>query len=120
MSGERLHILVLDDDPAIIELIEDVLGAECAITVANTIDEASAALEVGYYDILLCDLMTDGVVSTAFLDTVAARHPALRRVLMSGCPTHEWQGMLDRSVVVAALSKPFELTELWAVIRSNE
>jgi CheY-like chemotaxis protein len=55
LRGERLHILVLDDDPAITEVIEDVLGAECSITVANTIDEASAALEVACYDVLLCD-----------------------------------------------------------------
>jgi two-component system, cell cycle response regulator CpdR len=120
VGGERLHILVLDDDPVITELIADVLGAECSVTVANTIDEASAALELGDYDLLLCDLMIDSVVSTAFLETVAARRPALRRVLISGSPNHEWQGMLERGVVVAALSKPFESNELWAVIRSNE
>jgi hypothetical protein len=33
----------------------------------------------------------------------------------SGSPNREWQGTLDRGVVVAALSKPFESTELSAV-----
>ena len=58
MAGERLHIVVLDDDPNISELIEEGLGSlceGCAITVANSIDDATAALEVGRNDVLLSD-----------------------------------------------------------------
>src|ERR1700744_4339856 len=116
MSGERLHILVLDDDPTITDLVEDVLGADCSITIANTIDDARAALEAGQYEVLLCDYVLDGASSTAFLESVAVHHPALRRVLMTGTSNAEWRDMLDRGVVVSALSKPFDLNQLWAVI----
>ena len=57
-----------------------------------------------------------GGVSTLFLETVAVRHPAVRRVLMSGSPHREWHSILDRGVVVATLAKPFDLNQLWAVI----
>jgi DNA-binding NtrC family response regulator len=123
MDGERLHIVVLDDDPDVTVLIEEGLGSictGCAITVTNSIEDASAALEVGRNDVLLSDYRIGRGVSTEFLETMAVRHPELRRVLMSGSPSAEWQGMLDRGVVGAALAKPFDLNQLWAVLRSDE
>lgn len=116
MSRKRLRILVLDDDRSITDLLADLLEPLFAITVANSFDEGQAALAKRRYDIFLCDYLVDGVASTAFLTSVAARHPGLRRVLMSGSPLRDWREMLARGVVVAALAKPFTLDELCAVI----
>ena len=120
MRNECMRILVLDDDRAITGVIEDVLRPVCALTIANSFDEAAAALCMNHYDLFLCDYMIDGLPSTLFLEAVALRHPSLRCVLMTGSPRHEWNGMLVRGVVVAALSKPFDLNQLRAVIRSNQ
>ena len=116
----KLRVLILDDDPAITELLADLLASDCAVTIANQIDAAMAALDIDGTDLLLCDYRLDGAPSTGFLEAVALRYPTVRRVLMTGSPSREWQPILDRGLVVAALIKPFGLNQLWALLRPNE
>jgi DNA-binding NtrC family response regulator len=121
MNSQRLHILVLDDDWSITNLLACLLEPEADVTTAHSFDEARAALAVGAaFDVLLCDYRVDGVASSAFLACVAACHPRLRRVLMTGSPLREWEVMLTLGVVAVALRKPFTIEQLSAALRPDE
>jgi DNA-binding NtrC family response regulator len=117
MEDERLRVLVVDDDWTITGMLEDILGRTCSVEVAHSVGEARRALQERAFDVLFCDWILDDVPSRGFLGRVAADHPSLRRVLMTGSPGHEWRDLLDGGVVCSALAKPFDLGALWAQLR---
>ena len=114
--GVARRVLVVDDDPDILEALSEILEAEgYDVQRARNGREALQRLEQGLPDLVLLDLMMpvmDGWEFARSLDP-GARPPI---IVLSA----------DRNVSVKAkeigalgwLAKPFELTELLAAVRS--
>lgn len=109
------RVLVVDDEPAIRELLEVALalrGAE--VTAAASLADARAALAHANFDVVLVDETLGRHDSgAAFVLDLAADRPALPRVLMTGAPS------IDHLPIGAAknlLRKPFSLDEVVRVI----
>jgi CheY-like chemotaxis protein len=109
------RVLVLDDEPAIRELLEVALalrGAE--VTVAASLTEARHALAHQPFDVMLVDETLGSHDSGAALVMDLGRTmPEMARVLMTGAPSVEH---LPAEACRWLLRKPFSLDEVVRVI----
>ena len=109
------RVLVIDDEPAIRELLEVALalrGAE--VTTAATLGEARHALAHNTYDVVLVD-ETLGTHDSGAALVVDLGHamPGMARVLMTGAPTIDH---LPPDACRWLLRKPFSLAEVVRLI----
>jgi CheY-like chemotaxis protein len=85
--ARQLSVLVVDDEPSIVRLIEKALTLHGArVATAGTGTEAIAQVEAAPFDVVLCDHRMPGMSGTVVHEHVVARRPELRSrfVLMSG------------------------------------
>ena len=116
------QILVVDDDTAILKLIETVLKSKgMAPTVAATVGQAQEALKKNAdFSVILCDhLLPDGL-GVEFLRDLRTQRPDLVRVLMTG--------LYDKALAMDAINsgeiyrflvKPFTVEDLLATISQS-
>jgi CheY-like chemotaxis protein len=117
--GRPLRLLVVDDEPVILDLLVDALaGGRHAVDTAAGGAEAIRKLEKGRYDLLLLDLKMPGLDGRQVFEAIEARWPELRRrvVFASGDTVH-----LETRAFVArtgrpCVDKPFRLETLTAIL----
>jgi CheY-like chemotaxis protein len=106
-----MRVLLLEDDPAVIELLELTLRARGAeLTCLETAGELRAALAAERYDAALLDLSPLGRGVDAAIESARKLQPALRIIVISGSVVVPPRGD------VVWLSKPFEPGELVAAL----
>lgn len=114
----QASILIVDDDAALRETLEDFLGAEGYDTLqAGSVSDARAQLSHGEPDLLLLDINMPGGDGLTLAAELRAR-TALPIIILSGKGS-----MVDRVVGLEVgaddyLAKPFELRELLARVRA--
>jgi CheY-like chemotaxis protein/anti-sigma regulatory factor (Ser/Thr protein kinase) len=114
-----LRILVVDDEPVILDLLVDALaGGWHTVDTAAGGAEAIRKLEKGTYDLLLLDLKMPALDGRQVFEAIEARWPSLRGrvVFASGDTVH-----LETRAFVArtgrpCIDKPFRLEALTAVL----
>jgi DNA-binding NtrC family response regulator len=115
--GERLAILVVDDDPTVLLTYSMILrhhGYE-VIGVASA-REAKVVLEEQRFDMLVCDLALEGSRSGLdVLDFARARYPGIPAVLLTGYANCELGEEAERKRITV-LSKPIEVKGLMDTI----
>jgi DNA-binding NtrC family response regulator len=114
MAGEPLaepgfRVLVVDDDIAIVAVLEAVLRSQSGIDVTGVTSgrEAREALEAGSFDLVLTDVQLgddDGVALAAWIHE---HRPATAVALMTGFATLDSAVAAIREGVVGYLQKPF-------------
>ena len=120
VSARRpLRLLVVDDEPVILDLLVDALsdGRHAVDTAGNGV-EALHKLERGPYDLILLDLKMPEMDGRRLFEAIAARWPELvdRVVFASGDTVHpETRSFVER-VGRPCVDKPFRLEELGAVL----
>jgi PAS domain S-box-containing protein len=109
-----LRILAIDDEPAIADLVAEVLGRRGhAVTVAHSVEAGLRRLEEGGYDLVISDLgLGAGVTGWDLAAAVRDRWPGVRFALATG-----WGAGIDleeahRRGVDTVLAKPFRSAEL--------
>lgn len=115
---ETWDVLVVDDEPVAREGIRRVLGA-AGLRVAAAADARSAVLHPAFAicRIVLCDLMLPDRSGMDLLRALRAARPGLPVVMITGYATSE---NAERALAAGAsgvLMKPFEESELLAVLR---
>lgn len=82
-SGMRSRILVVDDEPAIRAMLEDLLGEDHEVITAESAEEARSILEQDQsFDLILCDLMMLEMTGMALHAWLAVQYPALAAQLV--------------------------------------
>ncbi len=119
-SVDRLHVLVIDDEPALATMIVRVLEHECDVDIALQGREGLERIvhATKPYDVILCDLMMPDMTGMDLFAEVARRFPGLeeRFVLMTGGAfTPRATAFLAR-VHNRRLEKPFDGATLRAAI----
>ncbi len=106
------RILVVDDDPSILELLSRVLAdADMEVTTARRVSVARAFLSREHFDLILTDARMPGETGLEFAEMTRAL--GIATIIMSGEP--EWNtahGMKAQHY----LAKPFDIARLKAVV----
>ncbi len=109
------RVLVVDDEPALLELLAEALGEHADVTTAANGYEARELLENdAEYDVILCDLMMPGMGGVELHGWVASTFPALARrmIFMTGAAyTRAAQEFLS-TVDNERLDKPFRVRDV--------
>jgi CheY-like chemotaxis protein len=111
-----LRVLVVDDDPAVRELLARVLKhVGHVVTSVASAEEALDQFVPLQYDLLFTDLSLGGMDSATFLSHVRALDPLIAAVIVTG-----W-GRLDEGQhtslgAAAVLAKPFSVTQVLQIV----
>ena len=118
-SVHGARILLVEDDEAVRRFVRRVLDrAGYAVHVARSAEEGLGIAESeGAFDLLLTDVILPGRNGRELYEEMAARQPGLRALFMSGY-SHDVLGDGGLPRGTQFLSKPFELNELMAQVRS--
>jgi response regulator RpfG family c-di-GMP phosphodiesterase len=110
-------LLLIDDEPYILELMRTGLAADFEIETAASAEEAALLTGTRKYDVIVCDQVMPGQNGLEFLMRSAELQPETRRIMMTGYINPE---LLSRAVPLAGLSacvlKPAHPNELKRVI----
>jgi len=121
MPAPQPHrLLIVDDDPAIHELVRAMLvGTKWVTGSANSGEEALAQLETGSYDILLADILMPGMDGLELLGRLRKLHPRIPVVMMTLKNTSDHiLGSLMREAA-AYISKPFSRDTLLSTLSNS-
>jgi len=118
LSGPRLKILVVDDEPGIASAVAAALRKRGhLVTVAESGEQALALPPV---DALVCDLNLGGMSGLDLLEVVRSRGSVCRTILMAGLPTFEDCRRALRLGACELLPKPFRIAELVEAVEGGE
>ena len=114
-SGAR-SILVVDDDPAVRQVLMRLLQKDQhTVAVATSAEQALQMLQATSYDIIISDLGMPGMNGWQLLAAARELYPDIRTMLLTG-----WGFQLENDhpahTVDVIMSKPFELQELRTTI----
>ena len=119
-SDRAASVLVVDDEPLILESIRLVLSNEFAVAVTTLPEQALAWMTSGGpYDVVLCDVMMPGMNGIELRDRIHAVSPeqAARIVFVTGgALLPDVRAMLER-VPNAWLEKPIDVDSLREFVR---
>jgi DNA-binding NtrC family response regulator len=83
-SQAKPRLLVVDDEPDMLEFVERVARRRFQVTACQTAEEAIAELARGDYDVLITDQKMPRVSGLELLGRIAGQYPRLVRLLLSG------------------------------------
>ncbi len=115
----RQHVLVIDDQPLVLELISDALVEQgCTVRSCNTGHEALEALAAERFDACLCDFHLPDVDGVELLHTALAGQPHLHGhlALVTGDAQDAVVTCAAEEMDLAVLAKPFRLQQVIGVL----
>jgi CheY-like chemotaxis protein len=112
-------VLLVEDEPLLLESLVRELQGTCRITTATSAAEADLRLAARRYDVIVCDHMLPGEQGLDFLGRTLELMPSTKRILMTGYTSPEF---ISRSVAIAGLSaclvKPVRASDIAAAIKA--
>lgn len=116
-SAAKPRLLVVDDEPDMLEFVERVARRRFEVTPCQSAEEALAELATGEYDVLITDQKMPRVSGLELLGRIAGLYPSLVRVLLSGfTDLPDIQRAVAESHVHAFVLKPVDSHRLLAAI----
>ncbi|HQR31099.1 MAG TPA: response regulator [Blastocatellia bacterium] len=113
------QILVVDDDPALHQLIEGALESDGhTLQHAFNGQEGLDKMARSKFDLVLIDYVMPGMDGGEFLEQLRANHPDLRAMMITGFSTPEAVLIAMRKRVCDFIVKPFSIVELKAAVSS--
>ena len=113
----KVRILITDDQPEIRGVLFDLLSESYECETAGSAEEALARLRGGEFDIVITDIMMDGMSGLEMIPHVRAAAPDTVVVMISGAHTIESAIEAMRAGAFDYVMKPFELKHVEAVVR---
>jgi DNA-binding NtrC family response regulator len=121
MNGEKLKVLVLDDEPIVCKRLKPALEKQGYHV--DTFVQSAAAMEKiqeTTYDIIITDLKMKGVDGMQFLEEAKRRAPKTEVIVITGFATMETAKESFHKGVFDFIAKPFKLSELQEVVARAE
>jgi signal transduction histidine kinase len=113
----KRRVLIVDDDAAILEVLEMRLGAMgFDVTATGNARDALAAVDGGWFDVALVDLRMDPVDGIALMESIHQRQARLPVLIMTAHGTIETAVEAVQRGAFDYLTKPFVRDELRAKI----
>ncbi len=104
---ERRTIMLVDDEPMILESLGALLGRQFTVTVAGSGVEGLELLRGQKIDLIISDNRMPGMGGCEFLARVREISPSTVRFLMTGYPDLEIMDAIKKGVIARYLPKPW-------------
>lgn len=118
MSGDlRAHILIVDDEPEITEILFDLLTADYDCQTVGSAEDALALLAKGQFQLVISDITMAGMSGLEMLPRAKSISPDTVLVMISGMQTVESAIGALRLGAFDYLMKPFDLRHVEAVVK---
>jgi DNA-binding NtrC family response regulator len=117
MSGNKLRVLVLDDEPIVCKRLQpalEKLGFEVDTFTQSV--EAMHQVQQSAYDIVITDLKMKEVDGMRFLEEVKKQRPQTEVIVITGFATMETAKQSFQKGVFDFIAKPFKLSEIQDVV----
>jgi two-component system response regulator HupR/HoxA len=115
----RTKVLVIDDEPALLDVMRQEMGGEFDLETATSAAAAEQLIATRRYAVVVCDHVMPGEAGLDFLVRLYERAPEIRRILLTGYMNPE---LISRSFAVARVSacllKPINYAELTKAVRA--
>ena len=110
------HLLVVDDEPEILQLISLCFNNSCRVTCADNVADACRLLVVEPFDVIITDVMMPGEDGIAFLGRVHESWPELPVILMTGHAQLQMTVSAIKNGAFDFVHKPFDLEYLRKIV----
>jgi DNA-binding NtrC family response regulator len=107
----RATVLVVDDEPDMLEVFTAFLAREHRVIIALDVGRALPVLEDAGCDLVITDIRMPGPSGLVLIDTVHRLRPGMPVLVVSGCDRD------DGIDVFRWIPKPFRRDELLAAVR---
>jgi two-component system response regulator HupR/HoxA len=112
-------VLLVDDEPALLEIFAAILQRHFEVTSANNAQEAEAWLRRKTFKVILADHLMPKETGLDFLTRMRVEFPQVQRILATGNMTPEMMRVVGESnLLFAYLEKPLSITALVQVVQS--
>ena len=112
-AGPRPSVLVVDDDPDLLRLMQIRLSAAgYAVTIAESAERALAQLAVARPRVVVTDLRMSGMDGMALFESIQEKNPSLPVIILTAHGTIPDAVSAVKSGVFGYLTKPFEARTL--------
>ena len=110
------RILVVDDEPTLVELFGDVIGSslDCNLVAATSVAEAKKIIADGEVELLVADVNLPDGKGTELLAPLKKHHPQSSAIVITGQPSLDGAITAIREGAVDFLPKPFTADHLLA------
>lgn len=113
MIEEKPHILIVDDDKRILQLLKQFLEKSgYSVSMALSVDEAKELMEYFVFDLLILDVMLPGVTGVEFAATIKGNKIHVPIILLTALSEIEDKVRGLEAGADDYLSKPFDPREL--------
>jgi len=116
----KARILVVDDEPSLVELAGDVIGRQlpCRLMAAQNIEQARGVIEKETIDLLVVDVNLPDGDGTTLLETLRKRQPQAGAIVITGAPSVDRAVTALRQGAVDFVAKPFSASQLMEHVKS--
>jgi DNA-binding response OmpR family regulator len=119
MSLTAGKILVVDDDPGMLDTLMDVLSATGYETsVAASGNAALEMAQAGRFDLVLMDVQMPGLNGVQVLHALRVLHPTIVVIMMTAYTGDELVAESQRTTGFSVLSKPLDLDQVLPLVKS--
>jgi FixJ family two-component response regulator len=119
-SAQRPRVLVVDDEPELIELIGEVVKAQvdCKIISASTVEEARQILARESVEVLVTDVHLPDGDGMSLLADLREHQPNASAIVITGSPSMDRAITAIRGGAIDFVTKPFSNEQLIERVRS--
>jgi DNA-binding NtrC family response regulator len=118
-AGSGGGILLVDDEPALLEIYSAILSRYFPIATAGNASQADALLREKAFKVIVADHLMPGENGLSFLARVRREFPHTQRVLVTGSMTPDMRRKAAESdLLFAFLEKPVSLAHFVNVVKS--
>jgi EAL domain-containing protein (putative c-di-GMP-specific phosphodiesterase class I) len=115
-AGRTAVVLLVDDDPQVLGLLERMLSRSHRVETRNTAEEAVARVEQGGVDVVVSDIIMPGMTGLELLRAIRGHEPDLPVILVTGAPRLESATEAIEYGVFRYLEKPVKRRTLDATV----
>lgn len=117
MGDSKRRVLIVDDDSTITALLESLISSEAEVTIAGSGRRAIEEIEKQAFQIIFLDLRMPGGSGKTVIDHLDMTSPdPMPKVIVLSAVANE-NTHLNKNVVTALIRKPFDPTNIAAIVR---
>lgn len=115
-SLPRMRVLVVDDEPVIVDIISELLSEIYDVDKASEIEAAYSLLDANNYDVLITDYNMPVMSGTMLAEVAREKHPHCHVVIITG--SDDIEDIQNESVSDIVMRKPIKWKQLLSALAS--